>query len=118
MVGESTALGECRFHPSTARRREKSRGPSLSGPRARLPAIQNETEPAHRATISSRADGTIVRKLAYILPLLLSVAPLSAVTKKIVKKKPTHATHFARRYRPPKVYVSPMMQRMAFEAVS
>jgi len=59
-----------------------------------------------------------VRKLAYILPLLLFATNVFAVTKKPVKKKLAHAGHVTRRYSPPKVYVSPMMQRMAFEAVS
>jgi len=59
-----------------------------------------------------------VRKLAYILPLLLSAGQAFAVTKKPVKKKPAHTRHVTRRYSPPKVYVSPMLQRMAFEAVS
>jgi hypothetical protein len=59
-----------------------------------------------------------VRKFAYILPLLLSATHVFAVTKKPVKKTPAHAGHVTRRYSPPKVYVSPMMQRMAFEAVS
>ncbi len=59
-----------------------------------------------------------MRKLAYILPLMLSAAPLSAVTKNSVKKKATHAKHATRRYRPPQVHFSPIAQRMAFEAIS
>jgi lysophospholipase L1-like esterase len=59
-----------------------------------------------------------VRKLAYILPLLLSAAPLLAVAKKSVKKKSAHAKHFARRHSPPKVHFSPIAQHMAFEAIS
>jgi lysophospholipase L1-like esterase len=59
-----------------------------------------------------------VRKIAYIFSLSLLAAPLFAVTKKTVKKKPAHAKHVMQRYSTPKVSVSPMAQRMALEAIS
>jgi lysophospholipase L1-like esterase len=56
-----------------------------------------------------------VRKLAFILPLLLAVAlPAFPATKKPVKKKAVHKKH----YRPPVVHVSPQVRHVAFEAVS
>jgi GDSL-like Lipase/Acylhydrolase family len=59
-----------------------------------------------------------VRKLAFIPLLLLCVTPLSAATKKKVRKKSVHAKHAVRRHSPPKVHFSPMTQRIAFEAIN
>jgi lysophospholipase L1-like esterase len=56
-----------------------------------------------------------VRKLAFILPLLLAAAhSAAAATTKPVKKKAAHKKH----YRPPVVYMSPQVRHVAFQAVS